>query len=471
MAQASPVTQPSRPLSHADLRALADRFTGRLISPGDGGYDEARAIWNGMIDKRPALIARCSSTQDVVAAVNFARERDLLVAVRGGGHNVAGNAVCDGGIVIDLSHMKSVRVDAGARIASAEPGLVWGEFDSATHQHGLAMPGGIQSTTGIAGFTLGGGFGWLTRRYGLTCDHLLSADVVTAGAHVLKANRDENPDLFWGLRGGGGNFGVVASFEYCLHPASQVLGGMVVHPFAKAREVLKFYREFVAAVPEQLGTIVFFLTGTNPQLPEALRNAPIIVVGACFDGPLEEGEAILKPLREFGPPGADFIKPAPYPELQKMVDAANPPGRQNYWKSSYFSGYSDEVIDVLCELGAAKPPGLSKVLLTHFGGAVSRVAADETAFGHRDAPFILNINAMWADPRENDAHIAWATEFWTAMQPFSTGGVYVNFLGTEGEDRVKAAYEPQTYAKLAALKKKYDPTNFFRLNQNIKPAP
>lgn len=444
---------------------------GELLRPNDDGYETARKIWNGMIDRHPALIVRCAGAGDVVSAVNFARENKLLVAVRGGGHNAAGNAVCDDGVVIDLSRMKGMRIDPAQRTARAEAGLTWGEFDHETQAFGLALTGGIQSTTGIAGFTLGGGFGYLARKHGLTCDNLLSADVVTADGNFLIASPTENEDLFWGIRGGGGNFGVVTSFEFRLHPLGPVLGGRILYSLAKANEVLRFYRDWVAYEPNESFTIAAFLTAAKaPNLPERIHGTSVLAIIVCYAGPIEQGKRLLEPLRKFGPPEVDQVGVMPYTALQAMLDAANPPGFQNYWKAEYIKGMSDKTIETLVSFAARKASPMSKLLFAHLGGAISRVGEDETAYAYRNAPFLLNINAMWSDPTEKDKHIGWARDFWTAMQPFSAGGVYVNFLSEEGEDRVKAAYSPKTYERLVALKNKYDPTNFFRLNQNIKPT-
>lgn len=445
---------------------------GELLRPSEDGYDVARKIWNGMIDRHPALIVRCASVSDVISAVNFARTNNLLVAVRGGGHNAAGHAVCDDGVMIDLSRMKGFRIDPVRRTtARAEPGLTWGEFDHEAQAFGLAVTGGIQSTTGIAGFTLGGGFGYLARKYGLTCDNLLSADVVTADGKLLTASPFENADLFWGIRGGGGNFGIVTSFEFRLYPVGPVLGGRLLYSLAKANEVLRFYRDWVSYEPNESFSIAAFLTApTAPNLPKRIHGTPVLAIIVCYAGPIEQGERLLEPLRKFGPPEADLIGLVPYTTLQTMLDAANPPGFQNYWKAEYIKGMSDKTIETLIAFAAQKASPMSKILFSHLGGAISGVGEDETAYAYRSAPFLLNINAMWSDPTEKDKHIGWARDFWTAMHPGSAGGAYVNFLSEEGEDRVKAAYSPRTYERLVALKNKYDPTNFFRLNQNIKPT-
>ncbi len=374
-------------------------------------------------------------------------------------------------MVIDLSQMKSIRIDPARRTARAEPGLTWGDFDHETQALGLALTGGIQSTTGIAGFTLGGGFGYLARKHGLTCDNLVSADVITADGRFLTASAAENADLYWGLRGGGGNFGIVTSFEFRLFQLGQVLGGMLVYSANRAGEVMRFYREYVTTVPDDLFTILAFTTApAAAPMPPHLHGKPVLNILVCYAGPPDEGERVLRPLRAFAPPEADLVGIRPYTEVQKLLDAGNPAGRLNFWKAEYLTGYSDTAIDTIIAYTERKPSPFSKVLLPHLQGAISRVESQETAYIHRAAPFLLNINAMWTDPHESERHIGWARDFWTAMQPFSAGGVYVNFLSNEGEDRVRAAYDPLTYERLVALKNRYDPTNFFRLNQNIKPT-
>jgi FAD/FMN-containing dehydrogenase len=453
-----------------ELAWLAERVRGPVIAPRAAAYDGARAVWNGAIDRRPAAIVRCAGTSDVVAALRLARERGLVVSVRGGGHNVAGLAVCDGGIVIDLSPLKGIRVDPVARTARAQPGVLWGELDRATQAQGLATTGGIQSTTGISGFTLGGGIGWLSRRHGHACDNLLSATVVTAEGEVLTASAAEDPDLLFGLLGGGGNFGIATSLEYRLHPLDGVVGGMVLHRMERAAEVLAFYRDWTAELPDELSAILFFLTAPDAShIPPALRGRPVVSIGVCHAGPAREAEALLAPLRRFGPPEADLVRRMPYVELQGQFDAANPAGQQNYWKAEYLGGLDDSTIQAIVEVAAQRPPGLSKVLLPRLGGAASRVPEDATAFGHRGAPYIINIIGMTPDPGELGRVSRWARELWAAVQPASFGGVYVNFLGDEGEARVRAAYGEAKYERLVALKRRFDPANVFRLNQNIRP--
>jgi len=440
------------------LDSLRTMFRGVVIGPDDPGYDIARRVHNGMIDKWPAVIARCTGVADVLAALQFGIEQSLPIAVRGGGHNVAGMAVCDDGIVVDLAPMKGIRVDPARRIAQAQAGCTWAEFDRETQAFGLATTGGAVSTTGIAGLTLGGGIGWL--KYGLTCDNLLSADVVTANGGFLTASASENADLFWGLRGGGGNFGIVTSFEYRLHPVGPVLAGPVVHPFTAAREVARFYREYASSAPDEVFTELAF-----GAMPDGQRAVFLFVV---YEGPLEQGEKLLRPVREFGTPLEDMIEPMSYCAVQQAYDADFPFGLLNYWKSSNLRELTDDAIDTLVSFLDAAPSPRPMVIIDQFGGAVARVPADATAFGHRDAAYDLIIAAVWSEPGEQDAHIAWARSFWDAMRPHSTEDVYVNYLSDEGDERVRAAYGHH-YQRLVELKRTYDPENIFRHNQNIKP--
>jgi len=435
-------------------------------------YDEARKVWNGMIDRRPALIAQCTGVADVRSSVKFAREHDLGVAVRGGGHNVAGTAVCDDGMVIDLSLMKGMRVDSRRCTAQAQPGLLWGEFDRETQTFGLACPGGIVTHTGIAGLTLGGGFGWLQRKYGLTCDNLLSADVVTADGQFLTISDTEHPDLFWGIRGGGGNFGIVTSFEYRLHPVGpQVLAGVLVHPAESAREVLQFYRDYISEVPDELSVFVAMRKAPPaPWMPENIHGSPVVILAVCYAGPsMEEGELILRPLRAFGEPLVDLIRPTAYTAHQGFFDASVHHGLHYYWKSHYMPSLTDDAIEVLATTAwNMRSPG-SYSLLFQLGGAIGKVNEGDTAFSGRAARHAITLDGVWSDAEGPD-DTEWVRDYLAALQPFSTGGVYVNFLGDEGRDRVKASYGAEKYDRLVALKNKYDPTNFFRLNQNIEPT-
>lgn len=448
-------------MSARTFDALSSSLSGRVLLPGDAEYEQARALWNGMIDKRPAAIARCTSSADVVAAVNFARDQGYLLAVRGGGHNAAGNALCDDGLVIDLTAMRAVSVDPEARIARAQGGATWADFDRATGAHGLATTGGAISTTGIAGLTLGGGLGWLMRSYGMACDNLRAVEIVTADGQIHQANPDEHPDLFWAVRGGGGNFGIVTEFTYQLHPVTTVLGGMLIHPAACAKEALQFLRDFHPTAPDELTIFTAMMTAPD--------GMPIVAFIVCYNGPIEDGERALAPLRAFGPPLADMVQPMPYTAQQMMLDEGFPSGMQVYWRSDFLRQLDDAAIDTLVEHYAGITSPLSALLLEQFGGAVRRVGTDETAFVHRDADFNLAIIGRWADPAEAERHIAWARGVHSAITPYTTGA-YVNYLGEEGEDRVRAAYGAGIYDRLVAVKNEYDPSNLFRSNQNIKPT-
>jgi len=469
----SAAAAPAGALSEAIIQQLRASVRGEVILPGDAAYDSARAIFNGMIDRRPAAIVRCTGAADVIGAIRLARREGLPLAVRGGGHNVAGNALCDGGLVVDLSRMKGIRVDPAKRVAQAQPGLTWGEFDHETQAFGLATTGGLVSTTGIAGFTLGGGIGWLAREHGLTCDNLISADVVLPDGQLVHASETEHADLLWGLCGGGGNFGIVTSFELRLHPVGpMVTGGLVLHPIARARELLQFCRDYLAGAPDQLTALIVFLTAPPaPFVPAAFHGAKMAAVAVCYTGPSATAEEVLRPLKTFGPPVVEHIGPVPYVTLQSMFDASAPPGLQNYWKSEYITGLSDGVIDLLIDSAGQMASPLSAVHVHQLGGAISRLPEEATAFGHRRAPYLVNIIAMWPDrSAAAEPHVQWARSLWAALQPYSAGGAYVNFMtGEEGHDRVRAAYG-QNYDRLAALKAKYDPTNLLRFNQNIRPA-
>jgi FAD/FMN-containing dehydrogenase len=464
---------PASSLETVAFDELGGSFAGEMLLPTSPGYDAARRIWNGAIDRRPACIARCTGVADVISAVRFARERDLPVAVRSGGHGVAGHALCDGGLVIDLSPMKGIRVDPHARTARAQAGVLWGELDRETQLHGLATVGGIVTHTGIAGLTLGGGLGWLMRKYGATVDNLLSVDLVTADGELVTASADENPDLFWGVRGGGWNFGVVTSFEYRLHPVGPaVLAGPIFHPLEDAPDVLRFYREFAAAAPDELTTIFNLRVAPPlPFLPEDVHGKPVVMVGACYAGSPENGIDVVRPLKEYGSPIVDLLEPKPYVALQSMFDPGVPHGWHYYWKSVELPPLTDDAIDTLVEHAAAQTSPRSYCIVFQLGGAVSRVGPEETAFGQRHAAHNVNINTAWTeDDPEPERHIAWARDFYDALQPHATGRVYVNFLGDEGEGRVHAAYGDRAHERLAQLKRVYDPGNFFRSNQNIRPA-
>jgi FAD/FMN-containing dehydrogenase len=448
------------PIDPQRLQPLQAAFRGRLITSGDADYDAARRIWNASIDRHPGVIARCTGLADVMAAVRFAREHGLLAAVRGGGHNVGGRALCDGGMVIDLSAMKGIHVDPTTRRVRVQPGVTLGELDRETHVFGLAVPTGVVSKTGVAGLTLGGGVGWLARKYGLTCDNAISFDLVTADGEVLRASAEEHPDLFWALRGGGGNFGVVVSFEYRLHPVSMVLGGLVLHPRERAAELLRFYRDFTATMPDELAVYAALLATPDGQ--------PACALAACYCGDTATGERVLAPLRAFGPPMADLIQPMPFPVMQTLLDAACPDGSQNYWKSAFLRSLSDEAVDVIVEHANRATSPLTAVLVEQYGGAMSRVGVEETAFAQRHAQYDLGILTQWPDAADAARHVAWTRAFAEAMTPFKSGAYLLNFLGDEEEGAIRAAFGAN-YDRLAAVKARYDPTNFFSVNQNVVP--
>jgi FAD/FMN-containing dehydrogenase len=441
------------------LQDFEAAFRGQVIRPdADGPYDDARKIWNRLIDKRPAVIARCADADDVARSVGFAREHELPVSVRGGGHNIAGNCVCHDGLMIDLSPMKSIRVDPERRTARAQPGLTLGEFDRQTQAHGLATTMGIASGVGIAGLTLGGGYGWLAGKYGLACDNLLSVELVTADGELVSAGESDNAELFWGVRGGGANFGVITSFEYRLHPVGKVLGGMVL--YAPTRDALHFFDEFSSTCPDEVSTVGLLTTAPDGNLAFAIV--------ACHCGSIDEGEKALARLRSFGPPLADMLEPRDYTEMQSLTDEAWPAGRLYYWKSSLVRALDDDAIDVFLEYAARKPTALSVVAMQQLHGAASRTATAQTAFPHR----FDHYNCIAMLETEDEADVAsgtdWARECWEAMQPFAERATYVNDLGEESE-RVQEAYGP-SLERLRALKDEYDPTNFFRLNQLVKPT-
>jgi FAD/FMN-containing dehydrogenase len=453
------------------LDQLRDSLHGRLLTRGTPGYDDARTIWNAMIDRRPALIASCVDTSDVANAVRFARENSLLTSIRGGGHNVAGNAVSDNGFMIDLSPMKSVVVDPATRTARVGAGATLADVDRATQEHGLATPLGINSTTGVAGLTLGGGFGWLSRRLGLSSDNLRAADVVTATGERIRASADENQDLFWALKGGGGNFGVVTSFEFALHPVGpNVLAGLIVHPLDDAKDVLRFYRSFAPEAPEELALwFVMRKAPPLPFLPPEWHGREIVVLAACYSGDLADGERILKPLREFGHPIADVIGPQPFAAWQTILDPLLTPGMRNYWKSHDFLDLDDGLIDVLVDFARRIPDPNTEIAFAQLGGAISRLTNADSAYARREAQYLVNLHGRWADQSSDATCIAWARELFNAAAPFSTGSVYVNFLSADDDNRVRSAYGAN-YDRLVALKNRYDPTNLFQVNQNIRPT-
>jgi FAD/FMN-containing dehydrogenase len=452
----------------ADFRQT---LRGNVCLPQEAGYDEARTIWNAMIDRHPGAVVRCRGAADIVAAVGFAREHGLLLAVRGGGHNIAGNAVCEGGLLIDLSLMRSVRVDPASRTARVEPGATLGDFDKEAQAFGLATPLGINSTTGVAGLTLGGGFGWLSRKFGLAADNLISADVLTAEGKLVRASETENSDLFWALRGGGGNFGVVSSFEFRLHPVGpMVLSGLIVHPFARAKELLAGYRHVASKAPDELTVwVVLRQAPPLPFLPAEVHGKEVLVFAVCYMGDEASGQRALEPLRALGQPIGDVIGMQPYAAWQTAFDPLLTPGAYNYWKSHNFVELSDGLLDALTSYAARLPTPECEIFIGQLGGATSRVAVDATSYPHRNANFVMNVHTRWREPADERRSIDWARQLFAETAPHATGGVYVNFMPEDEIDRVSSAYGVN-YARLAALKTKYDPGNLFRLNQNVRPS-
>jgi FAD/FMN-containing dehydrogenase len=447
------------------VTAMAKTFTGQLLRPSDPGYDDARKVHNGLVDKRPALIARCRGAADIVEAVNLARGLNLEVAVRGGGHNVAGRATVDSGVMIDLSPMRGIHVDPRTRTARAQGGLTWNEFNRETQLHGLATTGGVVSTTGIAGLTLGGGLGWLMGKHALALDNLRSVDLVLVDGRVVTASAEENADLFWGVRGGGGNFGVAASFEYGLHPIGPVVtGGLVAHPFSAAWDVLRFVRDATASLPDE-----FMVFAGLIHAPDG-SGTKLAAMVVCHCGPLGAGESAVQPIKRFGTPVMDVVGPMPYCEVNAMLDAAYPRGALNYWKSNFLAGLSDEAIRTMIDCFAKCPTPMGQVLLEHFHGAVTRVGVTDTAFPHRAPGYNLLVLAEWMNPLDTGACTAWARDSYAAMAPFMGAGRYANYLGEdEPGDPAAAAYGPN-YRRLQQIKAKYDPENFFHLNQNVRPS-
>ncbi|NLF75134.1 MAG: FAD-binding oxidoreductase [Chloroflexi bacterium] len=465
----------SNTLDVSTVQSLAGQVKGPVILPDDAAYDEARKVWNGMIDRYPALIVRPLDVSDVIAAVNFAREHDLLLSVRGGGHNVAGHATNDGGIVIDLAEMKQIEVDPAGRTVRVGGGATWGDVDAATQPHGLATPGGVYSRTGIAGLTLGGGYGWLRSTYGLSCDNLIAAEVVTADGRLVHASATENPDLLWGLRGGGGNFGIVTTFEFRLHPVGPDV--MFVFVFHDGRgedamkRALRLYRDFSETAPDEANTIAAL--GQIPpdeHFPEELHRTPFAAFGGLYVGPVDEGEKVLRPLRDLGTPLLDFSGVMPYVEAQRAFDADYPDGLRYYWKSLNLTRLDEDAIERIVRHARQQPSPFSTTDLWHVGGAMKRVGPDESAFSGRDAAFLLSPEANWLDAADDEANLRWVRDFVADMAPFSDGSRYLNFAGfqEEGDDMIQASYGAQ-HARLQALKRQYDPGNLFRLNQNIKP--
>ena len=460
-------------LDEEATQAFLTGVRGAVLRPSDQGYDDGRAIWNGLIDRRPALIVQCTGAADVVDAVNFAREQGLLLSVKGGGHNVAGNAVNDGGLVVDLSQMRGVHVDQPTQTVRAQGGALWGDCDRETQLFGLAVPGGVVSTTGIAGLTLHGGVGHLRRKHGLSIDNLLSVDIVTADGQLRRASATENEELFWAVRGAGSNFGVVTSFEFQAHPVGPMVAvGAIFYPIEDARAVLPEWRDYMASAPEELSSLAFFWNvPAHEPFPPEHHGKPVLIVAAVYSGSVEDGEPVVQPLRELAQPLIDLSGPWPWLGLQSGFDALFPKGQFRYWKSRALAELPEDAIDELADWAARRPTPLTDITIWHHGGAMSRVGETETAYAGRDAPFLVTGEASWTDPAQSDEAIAWGREFWAAMERHSTGGVYLNFpgLGEEKEALVRAGYGVN-YDRLATLKAKYDPANLFRMNLNITPA-
>ena len=456
-------------MAEMTVEELKNRLRGEIIQPGDDGYDDARKVYNAMIDRRPALIACCADVADVMAAVNFGRENNMLTAVRGGGHNGGGLGICDDGLVIDLSGIKYTRVDPAASTVRVGGGCTWGDVDHATPAFGLATPSGIISTTGVGGLTLGGGIGHLTRKCGLTIDNLLAADLVLADGSFVTAGPDENEDLYWAIRGGGGNFGVVTSFLFRSHPISTVYAGPMLWELEQATEVMQWYREFSPSAPDDVNGFFAFLTvPPGPPFPEHLHNKKMCGVVWCYTGPLDQAEEVFKPIRAFGPPALDLVGPMPHPVLQGMFDALYPPGLQWYWRADFVNELSDEAIALHVKHGSRMPTMHSSMHMYPINGAARRVGNDETPWAYRDANWAEVIVGVDPDPANNERIIPWTKDYWDALHPYSAGGAYVNFMMDEGQERVQATYG-DNYDRLLAIKNKYDPTNLFRVNQNIRP--
>jgi FAD/FMN-containing dehydrogenase len=457
----------------SSLEALRGPVEGDVIAPGDSGYGEARVIWNAMIDRDPAVVVRPRNAADVAEAIGFARSQGLPIAVRGGGHSVAGNAIVDDGLVIDFSDMRAIEVDPGAQTARVEAGALLSELDAATAEHGLLVPGGIVSTTGVAGLTLGGGFGWASRKLGLTIDSLRSADIVTADGELMTASEQSHPDLFWAIRGGGGNFGVVTSFDFQAYELGpDLLCGLIVHPIESGREFLQHHREMAAKAPDELSAwIVMRLAPPLPFLPEEVHGRPVVVLAFAYAGDPSEGEALINErYADFGEPYGKNIGVMPFTDWQQSFDALNAKGDRNYWKSHNLTEFSDSLIDAAIAAVGDLPSPHAEVFIAHLGGAIARVPNDATAYAHRDAEFVLNIHGHWTDPADDEAGVAWTRSLFDAVTPYATGGAYVNFLSDEGPERVQDAYPPSVWSRLVEVKRRYDPENVFRLNQNIPPG-
>ena len=457
-------------ISRQAFNEFSAQLKGKLIQPTDAGYDEIRKVYNGMINKRPALIVRCTDVNDVVSAVNFGRNNQMTVAIRGGGHNGPGLGTCDDGLVIDLSQMRSIHVDPSNQTVRVEGGCVWGDVDKATHLHGLAVPSGILSSTGVGGLTLGGGIGYLARHYGLTIDNMLGVEMVLADGSCVTANSDENADLFWVVRGGGGNFGVVTSFLFKANPVQTVYGGPIFWPLELSADLLRFWQDYILSAPEDInGWFAFATVPPVPPFPEQYHLQKMCAVVWCYTGDLTKAEAVFEPIRKFSPPAIDFAGPIPFPALQSMFDALYPAGLQWYWRADFFNHYDDKAIDLHVKHGSQLPTMFSTMHIYPINGAVQRVGNQDTAWSYRDANFAQVIVGVDPDPNNGTLISEWAKDYWLALHPFSAGGAYVNMIMDEGEERVKAAYR-ENYTRLAQIKAKYDPHNFFHVNQNIKPA-
>ena len=469
--QVNTITGQTTVLKEEAVEQFRSSLHGDLALPGQPGYEEARTLWNAMIDRRPALIARCVGAADVIQSIKLASDHGLLVSIRGGGHNIAGSAVCDGGLMIDLSLMKSVRVDQSARRAWVGPGATLGGLDHETQAFGLVTPLGINSTTGVAGLTLGGGFGGLSRKYGLTVDNLISADVVTADGKLIRASEQENPDLFWAIRGGGGNFGVITNFEFQLYPLGpEVFAGMIVYPYDQAKQVLTHFRQFVAQMPEDLSIwAVLRQAPPLPFLPPEIHGTEIVILAAVYYGDPDQGRTAIDPLFGFGKVVGEHLGPMPYTSWQQALDPLLTPGMRNYWKTNNFSELNDGAIDAIAEAAGKIPSPDCEIAIPFIGGQINRVASEATAYAYRDARFVMNVHGRWETPQEDERVIAWARELFQSTAPHATGGLYVNFMTEEDQERVASAYG-HNYERLAKLKKQYDPTNLFRTNQNVAPV-
>ena len=455
--------------SNEKIEKVKNKVKGQVVLPDDPNYDEVRKIWNAMIDRRPAVIVQCAEADDVLHAISYARKNGLEISIRGGGHNIAGSALCDNGVLIDLSNMKTVRVDAQKKRAYVEPGATLGDFDKALQAHGLATPVGINSTTGIAGLTLGGGFGWLTRKYGMTIDNLVSAEMITSDGKKIQVSKDENTDLFWAIRGGGGNFGVVTQFEFALYPVGpEILAGLLVFPIGQAKQVLKKYREFVKSAPEELNIwVVLRKAPPLPFLPVNIHGKEVIVLAIFFAGDISKGEKLINPLRSFGDAHGEHIGAQPYAVWQQAFDPLLTPGARNYWKSHNFTELSDGALDSIIEFAGKLPSPQCEIFVGLISGAANRVPSNAMAYGHRDTKFVLNVHGRWNEATQDETCIAWARTFFEVSAPYASSGAYVNFMTEDEGDRVAAAYGAN-YTRLKQIKKKYDPENIFRNNQNIK---